>query len=37
MPPQIHDRSKLARKPPGIVAVAFLNLASPSPGSMLFR
>jgi hypothetical protein len=27
--PPIHDRSKLARKPPGIVAFAFLNPASP--------
>jgi hypothetical protein len=27
--PPIHDRSKLARKPPGIVALAFLNPASP--------
>src|SRR5580704_18549941 len=27
--PPIDDRSKLARKPPGIVALAFLNSASP--------
>jgi hypothetical protein len=30
--PPIHDRSKLARKPPGIVALAFLNPASPQAG-----
>ena len=27
--PSIHDRSEPARKPPGIVALAFLNPASP--------
>jgi hypothetical protein len=29
IPPPIHGRSKLARKPAGIVALAFLNPASP--------
>jgi hypothetical protein len=37
IPPPIHDRSKVARKPPGIVALAFLNPGSPKPGLMLFR
>ena len=35
--PQIHDRSKLARRLPGTVALAFLNPTSPKPGLMLFR
>ena len=35
--PPIHDRAKLARNLPGIVAPAFLNPASPRPGSMPSR
>ena len=35
--PPIRKPFKLARKPPGIVALAFLNPASPTPGLMLFR
>jgi hypothetical protein len=36
-PSPIHDRSKPAHKPPGIVAPAFANPASLQAGSMLFR
>ena len=35
--PPIHDRSKPARKPSSIGALAFLNSASAQPSSMLFR